>query len=174
MDWSRASKELVQEVVREAELYLQAQLSLALSADQRSSVMASLFTAGASAIAAGLMTLASSDHSGVNALAIYAGGITAIVLLVVAASFCIWSAWPTDFSVPGNIPASWYEDVEKPRDLPLLLGEQAEIYETQIADNNQKLHANARRFQWGALAGIVAPMLGLAVWLVVLICVPKR
>jgi hypothetical protein len=164
MDWSQPDEKLVQEIIREAEAYLQAQLSLAIAADQRSSVMASLFAAGAAAIAAGLMTLAATDHAQAY-LAIFIGGIAASALLVGGAALCILAARPTNFAVPGNMPECWYDDVGKPSEFKLLLGQQAEIYQSQITENNATLSANATRFTWGALIGISAPVVGIALWL---------
>jgi len=165
MDWSAADPELVKEIIREAEAYLQAQQALALSADQRSSVMASLFTATAVAIVAGLMTLLSSERAESH-IAIYYGGFFTLVLLVAAASLCIWSARPVGFGIVGNEPQSWYDDVRNPRDMTILLGEQAENYQAQITQNNARLVSNSIRFKWGAFIGIAAPIAGLLVWAV--------
>ena len=163
MDWSGAEAKLVEEILREAEIYLQAQQSLALSADQRSSVMASLFTATAVGIIVGLMTLVASDHAAGH-VAIYLAGCISVALMVAAASLCIWSARPISFSIAGNEPQSWYQDVQKPRELKALLGEQAENYQGKITRNNARLAANATRFSWGAGLGVAAPIAGIAAW----------
>jgi hypothetical protein len=136
MDWSAAERELVEEILREAEIYLQAQQSFALSADQRSSVMASLFTATAVGIVVGLMTLVSSEHAAGH-IPIYLAGCLSVALLVVAASLCIWSARPISFGIAGNEPQSWYHDVRNPRELKLLLGEQAENDRRKITRNKR-------------------------------------
>jgi hypothetical protein len=165
MDWSQSDEKIIQEIIREAEAYLQAQLSLAIAADQRSSVMASVFAAGAAAVMAGLMTLAASDHAQAY-VAIYVGGIVASALMLAGAALCIRAAQPTDFAVPGNMPACWYDDIGKAKDFKLLLGEQAEIYQSQIAENNATLTANARYFAWGARLSIGAPLVGFFLWLI--------
>jgi hypothetical protein len=163
MDWSKADLDTVREIIREAEGYLQSQLSLALAADQRASTMASLFTAAGAAIVAGLIGLAASEHHDGQA-PLYVGGIVATGLFIVAASLCIWSTWPVSFAVPGNEPESWYEDIGGPREFKLLLGEQAENYQKKIARNNETLRLNARRFALGALFGIASAPAGFVTW----------
>jgi hypothetical protein len=161
--WRKAELELVKEILREAEVNLQGQLSLAIAADQRSSVMASLFTAAAAAIVAGLITLASTDNAS-HPIAIYTGGAVAAMLLAAGASLCIWAARPINFYVPGNEPKSWYGDIANPRELKVLLGEQAEVYQEMIDDNMRTLSKNSQRFIAGAMAGMAAPLAGFVVW----------
>ena len=46
MDWSKVDDDLLKLIVQRAETYLNAQLTLATSADQRAATMASIFAAG--------------------------------------------------------------------------------------------------------------------------------
>lgn len=169
--WQKVELELVKEILREGESYLQAQLSLALAADQRSSVVAGLFTAAAAAIIAGLITLASSEHPS-HPLAIYAGGTVSVTLLIAGASLCIWAARPVNFYVSGNEPKKWYKDVEAPRELRVLLGEQAQLYQEMIEDNNKALRRNSQLFLAGGIAGIAAPVAGAIIWGILRLCLP--
>jgi len=57
MDWSKAKPGLIQQIVREGECYLDGQLKLALSADQRGAILAGVFTAAATAVLALLIGL---------------------------------------------------------------------------------------------------------------------
>ena len=78
------------------------------------------------------MTLAAANHPQAY-LAVFIGGIAASGLLVGGAALCILAARPTNFAVPGNMPECWYGDIGKPSEFKILLGQQAEIYQSQIA-----------------------------------------
>ena len=67
---------------------------------------------------------------------------------------------------------NWYHDVGHPRDLKLLLGEQAENYQEMIDDNNAALRRNSKRFMLGAMAGLAAPFAGGLTWAVLQFYVP--
>lgn len=169
MDWSRTNIDTVKEILREGETYLQAQVSLATSADQRASVMASVFAAAGAAIVAGLITLAPSDQAHAN-LPIFIGGGLAALLFLAGAALCVSAALPVSFDLPGSQPESWYADAARDRDLRESLAEQAENYQDKIRDNGAVLRRNARRFMWGARAGIAAPFVGVVLWLLTWLC----
>jgi len=166
IDWSAANPETVKEIVREAEAYLGAQVTLATSADQRAAVMASVFTAAGAAIIAGLITVGHADAN----IAIYLGGGIAATLFLFGAILCVWATMPVGFSLPGSQPASWEEDIKANTNLNISLGQQAGNYQTKIADNHSTLGRNARKFKSGAIAGIAAPVMGFVVWLAVSLC----
>lgn len=168
MDWSKASDETVKEIVREGEAYIAAQLSLATSADQRASVMASIFTAAGAAIVAGLITLYTEGPD--DSDPIFAGGVAAAALFLIGASLCVWAALPVGFDLPGAQPKSWLNDVETGKQLKESLQQQAENYQDKINDNRKVLGANASRYKWGAIAGIAAPLAGFVVWLITSFC----
>lgn len=170
IDWTKNTEDAAREVVREAEAFLTAQVALAVSADQRASSMASIFTAAGAGLIVGLMTLASSDHAAAtSSLGIYVGGGIASILFLVAAIFSMSAALPVDFEVPGNVAASWKDDIESGRPLREALGELAETYDEKIASNNTVLADNARRFKRGAQLAISAPALGALAWVLVLL-----
>jgi len=166
MDWSKAKPEVVKEVVREAEAYLAGQVQLATSADQRASVMASVFAAAGAAVVAALITVASSNDA-TDGISIYLGGSVAALLFLGGACFCVWAAMPTGFDLPGNEPESWKTEIESGRELNPGLCDQAENYQEKITENRAALKRNAHRFKIGALSGIGAPLFGSLVWLVV-------
>lgn len=160
-DWKKADPELVREVVREAELFIQRQVTLATSADQRAAMLGGIFTAAATALIVGVIAVVT---NGIAAPGIVWGGVVAALLFVIAAGLCISTVLPVEFGLPGNEPQNWYEDIESERGLSELLGEEAEREQGKIGDNNAVLIANARRFKWGAIARISAPLVGLVVW----------
>ena len=167
MDWSKTKPEVVSRVVTEGETYLQGQLTLATSSDQRASMLAGVFTAAGTALLVGLITLAATkDISLTIKYPAYLGGGVAAVLFILAAAFCIRATFPVQFWLPGNQPHSWYGDVEAGRELTAALSEEAEHIQSKIAENRTVLQTNATRFKWGAALGIAAPLIGTALWLI--------
>ena len=160
-NWKSANPDLVKEVLREGEVYLQGQLTLATSADQRAAVLGGIYTAAAAAIIAGLIAALA---TGQISAAISVGGILSAGLFLIAAGLCISTVLPADFYLPGNHPESWYEDIDANRDLLESLGEEAEHYQGSINKNRTFLKRNAGRFRWGAISGLAAPIVGFASW----------
>ena len=167
MDWSKADSNMVERIVEEGEAYLAGQLKLATSADQRASMLAGVFTAGATAVIAGLLTLHTAEKIALaQKFPVYLGGGVGFLLFLAAASFCIAAIFPVGFWLPGNEPQAWYRDIEGAKDLKLALGEEAEHIQSKISENREVLSKNATRFKIGAILGIAAPIVALAVWMI--------
>lgn len=160
-EWKPEKIDLVREVFRSGEKYLDGQLQLATSADQRAAVLGGVYTAAGTAVVGYLLAIFTSWQA---SLAILVGGLLAAVLFVAGAALCICTCLPAGFYLPGNEPEQWYGDVDNGRDLAEVLGEEAENYQSKIADNRATLQRNARLYKWGAIAGIAAPVLGFLVW----------
>lgn len=169
IDWSKSSDDTVREIVREAEAFIAAQVQLATAADQRASVMASVFAAAGAALVAGLIALVGAEHAD-GKVAIYIGGGLAAGLFLVGAALCVSATLPTGFDLPGGEPNNWRRDVESGRPVIESLREQAENYQGKIDDNGGVLRANAKRFKWGALLGLAAPFVGFVVWFLASSC----
>lgn len=92
------------EALREAELRIQAQLSVAAAADQRAlSWGGFLITASIAVLGSGFaLFLGSNKHLGLAALALIIGS-----SLLGAASLALWSVRPGLFCLPGNRPGLW-------------------------------------------------------------------
>jgi hypothetical protein len=169
VDWSKADPELVKEIVRESELFLQGQLTLATSADQRASSLAAVFAASGTAIIAGLIS-APIWQQGASDPPLIVAGIVAAALFLVGASFCVLTTMPVGFDLPGSRPESWEDDVQAGRLLPDVLPEQVENYQGKIADNSAVLKRNAVYFRIGAIAGLASPFAGFCAWALVMSC----
>ena len=165
-NYSRADSDTIKEIVREAEAYIDGQVTLATSADQRASVMASVFAAAGTAIAAALMTVAAQQHD-VSYAPILAGGGFAAALFIIGAAFCVAATMPVDFSLPGSQPKNWKRDLENGTPLVQSLAEQAANFQCKIDDNSKVLKRNARLFMMGAISGILAPFMGLVIWILI-------
>lgn len=159
-DWTKANKKLVEAIVREGETYLQGQLTVATSADQRASVLGGIFAAAGTAIFGALIA----GSTGTLSLSIVVAGIVTGGVFLVSAGLCLSTALPVDFYLPGNEPANWYSDVDAETPLSSALGDVAEDTQSRIVNNNKVLKRNAWLFRTGAILGIAAPLLGLLIW----------
>ncbi len=160
-EWKSADPDLVREVVREGEVFLQGQLTLATSADQRAAALGGVFTAAGTAVIAGV--IAALSLQSVPQGIVWAGGVAA-ALFITAAGLCLATVLPVGWWLPGNEPESWYGDVEAERKLIEALGEEAEHYQEKIIENRAVLKANARLYRWGVRSGILAPIVGFTLW----------
>lgn len=163
-NWKNAKPDLIRQVVQEGETYLQGQLTLATSADQRAAVLGGIFAASGTALMVALIAAISVGNLSVSLLA---GGVVSTGLFIAAAGQCLRTVLPVGFDLPGNEPQSWYRDVESGTDIGDALAEEAENYQEKILDNRKVLKTNAARFRIGAYMGIVAPLAGAVVWLFV-------
>ncbi len=77
---------------------------------------------------------------------------------------------PVEFDLPGSQPDSWEEEIRTNVNLDDALLDQVKNYQGKIKDNREMLKTNARKFQWGAVAGVAAPVVGFAIWAAVSIC----
>lgn len=133
-----------------------AQVQLAISADARASIVCGIFAAAASGTLVLLFTSTTLHASSAAVAAAW----TTFVTFMVAAAFCAWAIWPCDFHLPGNEPSNWYEDIERDVTLRKAVGEQLELFDEDIRENNETLAKNAKRFQIGIIIGMFAPLFG--------------
>jgi hypothetical protein len=171
MDWSKAKPDVVQHVVKEGQSYLDAQLHLGTSADQRASVLAGIFIAAATGVLLGLASLAAAKtSSAAHMFPVFLGGLVTALLLLSAGSLCVAATMPVKFWLPGNEPESWFRDVKDETETTTALGEEAEHIQAKIVENRMVTERNARRFKWGAMLGIAAPFVGTLFWVLTSFC----
>lgn len=139
--FAKASPEMLQEVIREAELYLTYQVQLALASDQR----ALTFSSVVGAVLAGVIGSIAVLHStGTDPALILPWAIPLIICGGVSLLFAITASRPVDFATPGNNPRVWAEDIEAGQSLHQSLAEMVALYERSITDNSEVMIANAR------------------------------
>ena len=139
-------KPILDEVVREGEMMLAAQLAMATAADQRALTFSGFLIATGTAALGGTaaMILSTSPSWG---LVLLGGGYA--VGLIAAAGLAIWSAKPGLFSIVGNEPASWHPAQWRigpagpfsPKQARI---EQAENLQSQLSSNAEDLKRNGR------------------------------
>ncbi|HEV2561102.1 MAG TPA: hypothetical protein VGT78_03085 [Rhizomicrobium sp.] len=155
-EWKGKSKELILEACRHGEAKLQAQVQIATSADQRATVLAGIYAATATGIIGVIASNEPFHHFG----PFLVGALVTMTAFLVGAFLCILATLPVDFWTPGNNPEEWYRDILAGTAIEVAVGEQASHFNSAIHANNKVLVRNARLFFWGALFGIMAPLIG--------------
>ena len=164
MDFSRIDDIFSREIVRGGEAYLDGQLRVATSADQRASSLAGMFTAAATALLAATVALANPAWNVPGHFALMIGAVSAAVLFLFGAVQCLRVIMPVSFWLPGCEPENWDFDVTAGKKLHDCFGERADHIQEQIAANLQVIETNAKKFRLGAACGIAAPFVGFALW----------
>jgi hypothetical protein len=170
MDFTKIDDIFSKEIVRGGEAYLDGQLRVATSADQRASGLAGMFTAAATALLAAVVALANPAWNVSGHVALMFGAGVAAGMFLLGAILCLLVIMPVKFWLPGCEPENWESDVVAGKKLHDCLGERAVHIQEQIADNLRIIEANAKKFKWGAICGIAAPFVGVVVWALVSMC----
>ncbi|MGX9117068.1 hypothetical protein ACWTU6_10265 [Mesorhizobium sp. BHbsci] len=160
-----ANIEMLQEVLREAESYLDAQLTSAIAADQRAYTFAGAVSA-ASVILVGAAYSLVTSHPPDTLLAFTAWAVA--VSLFVAAWMAVISARSVSFEFVGNQPSKWAADVENGKSFAHAIAEQCAHYDGMIAQNNFVMDRNSKIFNGAvnlALVGIGAGGIAFLLWL---------
>ncbi len=135
-----ADQETLEEILREAEAFLGAQLSAAIAADQRALTFSGFLAASIVVLVGATATFAlASPSREVFAMA------SMIVAMAFTGSlyFAIRSAMPARFEFAGNLPGSWVADVLEKKTLVTSLAEQCANYDEKINDNANDMEENA-------------------------------
>lgn len=98
------SPDIAKEIIRLAELQLQAMVAMAAASNQRAATLLGIFSTASIASFGGFIA----SISGKQELATRATAVLAFVLLFSAATFCAAALWPADFYFPGQPPKSWF------------------------------------------------------------------
>jgi hypothetical protein len=151
---------MAEHVLRQGELFLQAQLQTAIAADQRATTTAAFFGTVGTAVAAA--TIAYWDGS--EDVAVLIAGLIGAALMVAGACICLYAARPVDFFFAGNHPQAWFPLRHNPL-YDVLLGE-AENYQEHIEKNAEFLSKNGRLIGWGAAIAVLAPVVSVVAWFV--------
>lgn len=167
---SKADGSILKEIVREAESFLDSQLRAGLAADQRAMTFAGILGAVLSFSVAGTVTLL------VNRFDLWPAGIPIGILvasLCVALFNAIYAARPIPFQYCGNDPKSFVVDIEKGKQIEVILAEQASFYSRDIKMNSTALDQNHsylwRALMW-ALWGTIFSVMSVGILVLLRIC----
>lgn len=152
-----APKELLEEIIRESEITLDAQLSAGTAADARAFTLLGYVATIAVVLVGASFTLqiSNTQHVGLS------------ILSFACAFGCIISSWflyqsgkPTDWEYAGNSAKNWRTDLLNKIPLNNALAEQCAHYSEAIATNNRTLEASAKHFDSAVKALLATLVLG--------------
>jgi hypothetical protein len=159
--FEKSDKKMLDEILRQAELFLQAQLTIALASDQRSLVFSSVIAGLVTIlIGGGISILTQNPHSEFVIIPF----IPMLLFLIVAMIIGLFSSRPIKFRVVGNNPKQWVDDINEGKSLHTAKAETAALYWRAIEENHQSLATNARLLRFAlrwTFAGVLAGFLGL-------------
>jgi hypothetical protein len=153
--------EIAKIVMRQGEVKLSAQLTLALAAVGRASSFAGLFTTLGLAVAGTVPVLwtAGARYQGLMAAAVLEA-----VILLIAAYLCIQATEPVDFYLAGNRPKSWWDDNAENTPLFDNLKSESNNYSTYIEHNHVVIERDAQRFMLALRLVLLSPLAFLSVY----------
>lgn len=155
------SRELAERVLKQGELRLNAQLQVALAADQRAVTSAAILVAVASAALGFAGAQATNCNIDVPfAVALLVAGLS----LLVSAAFCVGAARPVKFALVGAYPEEWWDDDVTAKPLEECLWTESNNYNVRINDNRTVLSHNAALLRKGMYLACVSPLIGLFSW----------
>src|SRR5437879_5752004 len=125
MDFSKIDDTFSREIIREGEAYLDGQLRIATSADQRASSLAGMFTAAATALLAATVALANPALNVSGRVPLSFGAGAAALMFLAGAILCLSVVMPISFYLPGCEPGNWQSDVAAGKKLHDCSGERA-------------------------------------------------
>lgn len=139
-----ADEDMLDEILREAELRLSAQLTSAIAADTRAMTFLGFIAAvTVASVGGGLAVLDTNWVLAVIAIFVGAG-------FGVSGFFAFEAARPIDFRFVGNDPASWRGDIEKRISLRHAKAEQVAFYDKMIKSNRAAMSESAELLQKSA------------------------
>lgn len=157
LDWSKADPENIKVILKQAELFLEAQLKIGLAADQRAMVTAGLFAGFAASIFAAVVAYWTRNQDVSNFVALF--GVSTALIISVASYLSARCAVPTKFGQAGTQPKTLWES-RKLKDFRTAIGGEIENYQERIDVNNKLLDRNAGRFRFAIMLAILAPAIG--------------
>lgn len=163
---SAADDDTLQEIVREAELFLGAQLSAGLASDQRAMTLAAIIAAVLATLLGGTATVAAAS------IAVWPHVIVVVIVsisLIIALIFAVLAASPTTFSYAGNSPRLWSTDIGENRALKSSIAGQAALYAQGISQNSAVLSEAQKRVKLALKWAAFSVMAGFAAEFVILL-----
>jgi len=138
-DLSKADKELLVEVVRQGEAFLESQRTCALAADQRALTLVSVLAAVVAILVGGSASLMAAN---IEITKYWFPVLFVIVICLTAMGLALRAARPSKFGYPGNDPALWVDDVRQNRSYEESLAGHAVLCSEDIEENDRIMVAN--------------------------------
>ena len=155
-----ADEAVVDEIIREAEIFIGEQFKAALAADSRALTLASVLGAAATLATGNLISISGSQPH----IWPYAFGVVIIILaLVLALINAVSAAKPISFEYNGNSPDQWLSDIVERKSLAEARAGQAFAYAVGIRTNKISLETNQRRITRAMTIALVGVIVGIGV-----------
>lgn len=152
-EFKGASAESVKEIIRQAELRLQAQLQAAIAADSRSNALAAIQAAAAAAL---VVYAGASDVKATPELA----ALVAAAFFSAGAMFAAWAARPIPFDFAGLNPSDWAQAIQTREPVDSARRAYANYLDDYLQANSTRMAANGesttRSIKMMAMAPIAA------------------
>jgi hypothetical protein len=142
---------VLDEIIRQAELRMQAQLQLAVAADARSGLVARVQGAASAAL------VAVAAQTGPASLA-FAPAIAAAVVLGAGTVLAAVASRPVSFGYPGAHPGDWLEDIKQGTSLLQARAETAALLDKYLRLNETVMTNNNRWATWSIICLMAAPV----------------
>jgi len=163
---SKLDLELARFVLQQGEKRLDAQLQIAIAADQRAMILAGIFVAIATLISgAGIHFLSKNELN----LPLGIGFLTTAICLIISSVQCIRAVMPGRYGLAGAQPKNWWEDNVEDRPLAECLRKESDNYQKRIAFNSEVHKRNAAILKRGAILGCLSQLIGLLTAVAVLV-----
>lgn len=136
-------EKLSHEMIRSGEDYVRVQIELATAADQRAVALGGILAGAASVV----LGFAVTDSGNLDIF----GYVLCIALsfgLSVAAGMAFYSARPVLLESFGNVPSSWYDDLENDKPFIEAIREIAEYLDSAAKHNEIVITKNAKILKW--------------------------
>lgn len=155
----KADEAFVDEILREAEARLSAQLEVAVAADQRAMTFLGFLLTLVVFLIGGALAAFTAETPSVSIALIAAIG---AVGFVAASYFAYQASKPVNFEFVGNDPSGWVGDVEEGKTLLAAKAEQCAHYDEMLKDNRAAMSRSSEALQRSsAIAAITVGVCGL-------------
>ncbi len=155
---SNASESTIDEIIRQAETYLTAQLAAGIAADQRAITFTGMLATAVSLLGGGALVVGVGNSKDLpTGLAVAC--LPAILGFLGAMWLTMQASKPVDWHYVGNTPSNWLKDLRQAKSLLVSKAEQAKHYAESIEANNLVLETQAKsvsraiKVSWFGLVG---------------------
>lgn len=170
VSWERyetASMEMLMEIKKEAESYLGAQLTAALSSNQRGMSLIALLAAATIVIAGTGLSMLLGTTKTPQYIAIGSGALVTGAGFLIAMALANITVMPSTFWYAGSAPNDWEQDIlEDGKSFKESIAEQLKHYDERICKNTLILERNARLITaavWAAWLSLISGV-GVVLW----------
>jgi hypothetical protein len=153
-DWLKVEERLLDEIIRQAEARLGAQLTAAVGADQRAYNFAAAMTSVTLALGGGAYVAFTSTTPILGFAAC-----TAAVVCFLAAVMAYWAGRPHDHWFVGCMPSDWFKDIDTGKEYRDALGEVAKHYQEMLEANDKNMARAGGLLKSAAILALTAPLL---------------